>query len=305
MELKGIDVSKHNGVINWKQVKDSGVEFVFIRAAVGSNKGTPSIDIKFKENIEGAYAVGLKIGVYLYSYAQSVERVSEEAKFMINTITPYKSYITYPVVYDLEDNSQTYLGKKTLTEMVRIFCNYVRDSGYIPMLYSNPNWLNNYIDSLGIGVDVWLAQWSSKPTWSGNFTVWQYSSKGAVPGISGNVDLNIAYYDYGKIVEEVKEPDWVKEIKEAWEKATVKGVLDGTNPTAQVTREQLAVVLDRIGLLKESDKLIMPPESASSGMQNAWIKAYKQGILDGTRPTEYITREQLAVVLDRIGLLCN
>ncbi len=302
MELKGIDVSRWNGDINWTKVKSSGIEFVMIKAASGSNKGTYSLDPKFKTNIVGAYNAGLKVGVYLYSYAQSVAGVLGEAKFFVEQITPYKKYITYPAVYDLEDASQIYLGKRTLTEMVRTFCNYVRDNGFTPMLYSNPNWLKNYIDSLSIGVPVWLAQWASKPTWNGDFTMWQYSSKGSVPGISGNVDMNIGYYDYAgtKEIEEKSVSDWAKE---AWNKAKDKGIFDGTNPQNEVTREQLAVILDRLNLYEDSNKTVVPPEASSSWATEAWTKAYRQGILDGTKPQETITRETLAVIIDRIGLL--
>lgn len=302
MELKGIDVSRWQGDINWTNVKNSGINFVMIKAASGSNKGTYSLDPKFKVNIVGAYNAGLKVGVYLYSYAQTVIGVLGEAKFFVEQLAPYKKYITLPVAYDIEDSTQAYLGKTVLTEMARTFCNHIRSSGFIPMVYASKSWFETYLDTKIIGADVWLAQWGSKPTWGGKFTMWQYSEKGSVPGISGDVDMNIGYVDYAAntVAENNTPSDWAKE---AWSKAKDKGILDGTNPRNEITREQLAVILDRLSLFEDSNKTVVPPEASSAWATEAWVKAYRQGVLDGTNPQGTLTRETLAVILDRINLL--
>lgn len=262
MEMKGIDVSKHNGKIDWIAVRNSGVKFVMIRAGVGSSRGAYSTDVKFDYNIRGASAAGLKCGVYLYSYARSVASAIGEAEYMVRILAPYKQMISFPVVYDIEDSSQEYLGRDELTAMCVGFCNTVQAAGYKPMIYTSKNWLEHKIDATKVNADVWLAQWTSKPTWNGKYTMWQYTDSGTVSGISGYVDMNIGYVDYsvgddGKPATGQTEPkvttttdapsSWAKA---SWEKAIAAGVTDGTNPQGPATREQVITMLDRLGLIK-------------------------------------------------------
>lgn len=200
VSLKGIDVSYHQGVIDWTKVKDSGIEFAMIRASRGyiSKKKPMTADTMFAANITGALAAGIKVGVYHYSYAHTVEEAIEEANFFIDTISSYS--ITYPVVLDLEEDSQAKLGKDKLTAIAVAFMETVKNAGYTPMLYSNKYWLTAHYDMTRLtDYDVWLAQWSSAPTYSGTFGIWQYSATGVVSGINGYVDLNISYRDYDKI----------------------------------------------------------------------------------------------------------
>ena len=267
MELKGIDVSKWNGKIDWTAVRNAGVQFVMIRAGVGSSRGTYSTDIKFDYNIRGAAVMGLKCGVYLYSYARSVSGAVGEAQYMIKILQPYRNFISFPVVYDIEDDTQKDLGRDTITAMCKGFCDTIRAAGYKPMVYANKEWLTNRIDIAQVGADVWLAQWTSKPTWSGKYTMWQYTDNGTVSGISGVVDMNIGYVDYSTSASEtpVTEPEPVDETpqepavvtgtpsawaKASWEKAIAAGVTDGTNPQNPATREQVITMLDRLGLIK-------------------------------------------------------
>lgn len=254
--MKGIDVSKWQGHIDWSKVKASGVDFAMIKAARGSNKGTYTADHNFKVNIVGAHAAGIKVGVYLYSYGLSVSAVRGEAEYLLKLIEPYREKITYPVVYDLEDTTQRNLGRPTLSLMAKTFCDIIRADGYIPMLYTNPDWIKNRVD-IPAGVDLWLAHWGvSAPAHA--CAIWQHSDRGRVPGITGDVDLNIGYKDYAaKPVRPPTLPDppvdygasvWAKD---AWAHAVKLGVVDGTNPQGAATREQLMVILDRLGLLEE------------------------------------------------------
>lgn len=264
MEMKGIDVSKWNGKVDWVGVRNSGVKFVMIRAGVGSSWGNYSTDVKFDYNIRGAASMGLKIGVYLYSYARTAAAAVGEAEYMVKILEPYRSMISFPVVYDIEDDTQKDLGKSTITSMCACFCNTIRAAGYKPMIYANKEWLTNRIDVNAIKADVWLAQWTSKPSWSGKYTMWQYTDSGSVSGISGAVDMNIGYFDYsagedGQPATGQTEPkdttattadtpsSWAKA---SWEKAIAAGVTDGTNPQNPITREQVVVMLDRLGLIK-------------------------------------------------------
>lgn len=202
---KGIDVSKWQGTINWTQVKGAGISFVMMRLGRGRLKGGPcDYDIKFKDNIARALAAGLGVGVYFYSYALSVADAKAEAEWVMKALEPYKGKLTYPVAFDLEDSSQAGLGKAVLSDMIVAFCGALETAGYYVSLYSNLSWLTSKYDAAKIKrFDVWLAQWEvSAPTYSGSFGMWQHTSKGSVPGISGNVDLDVAYYDFPGVIKQ-------------------------------------------------------------------------------------------------------
>ncbi len=190
---KGIDISKWNGKVDWKAVAASGVRFVMIRAAFGGKNGGCTEDPTFKRNIAGATEAGLRAGAYLYSYAMGVNAAVSEANALVKLLEPHRKRITFPVAYDCEETAQTALGKTVLTAMANAFCEQVKTAGYLAMVYANPNWLNNYYNAGELTSPVWLAQWTKTPTWKGTYDIWQHSDSGTVPGIAGNVDLNVAY----------------------------------------------------------------------------------------------------------------
>lgn len=197
MNAKCIDVSVWQGNIDWNAVRKSGIQYAMIRSSYGVENPN-QVDAKFVRNITNAVAAGVKCGVYHYSYAKSVEEAKKEAEFCLKTIRGYQ--IDLPVAFDLEDNSQISLGRTTLTNMVIAFCDAIKAAGYTPMLYTNPSWLNSYLNSnILIGkYDLWLAQWRvSQP--SVKCAMWQYSESGRVPGISGAVDMDILYKDYAAV----------------------------------------------------------------------------------------------------------
>lgn len=198
----GIDVSVWQGSINWAKVKAAGVEFAMVRLGYGSRDGTAcGVDKRFADNIEGALAAGVDVGVYFYSYALSAEAVRKEAAFVLEKLKPYAGRISYPVAFDIEDKSQQGLGKATLTSMVSTFCSAIEAGGYYAAYYCNLSWRNSYLDGAALSrFDFWLAQWSSAPTSSLSFGIWQRSSSGSVDGITGNVDLDVAYKDYPAII---------------------------------------------------------------------------------------------------------
>ena len=191
---KGIDVSKWNGNINWRSVKNSGVDYVIIRAGYG----TSTIDPKFKTYIEGAKSVGLKIGVYWFSYATTPDNAAMEAQACLNAISPYKSSVTYPVFFDFEYDSVRYANNNGVkvtrdlaSRMATSFLNKVESKGYTSGIYTNKDFSSTYFNSDLINSNnMWVAQYSSTNTFGKPYSMWQYSEKGSVPGISGYVDMN-------------------------------------------------------------------------------------------------------------------
>lgn len=249
--IKGIDVSKHNGTINWSKVKNDGVKFAIIRGGYGNT----TVDPKFKNNIEGAIAAGLDIGVYWFSYAINTTKAKEEANKCLEVLKPYKSKITYPVFFDFEYDSVNYakkqginISKTAASNMAKVFLKEIKDAGYIAGMYTNLDFSNRYFTSEVLSAyDVWIAQYSSKCLYKGKYTMWQYSEKGKVAGISGNVDMNYCYKEYKKAsttnTNTVKSDNNVKLLQQALNrsyncKLTVDGSL-GPKTKAAVKKHYL------------------------------------------------------------------
>ena len=192
---KGIDVSKHNGTIDFKKVKDSGIDFVIIRIGYGGS--APVKDEKFEENYKNARANGLLVGVYIYSYADTQSDIIKEKEAVINWLDG--RHLDLPVFLDLEDAKTGKCTKEEITIFANVFCKYVEKNGYESGIYANKYWLMNKIDVnnllANVDVTIWLAEWNKEATYPGIYTIWQYTSKGKVNGINGNVDLNYLYDD--------------------------------------------------------------------------------------------------------------
>lgn len=191
----GIDVSKHNGDIDWAAVKNSGINFVIIRCGYrGSATGVLVEDPKFKKNIQGATAAGLKVGVYFFSQAVNEVEAVEEASMTLSLIKGYS--LSYPVFLDVESagGRGDAIDYATRTKVVNAYCQTIRNGGYLAGVYANKTWLNEKFNPGGIsGAKIWLAQYATAPTYNGRYEMWQYTSKGRVSGISGNVDMNLSY----------------------------------------------------------------------------------------------------------------
>ncbi len=192
----GIDVSKHNGNIDWNAVKNSGVSYVIIRCGYrGYSTGVLVEDPMFRSNIKGAKAAGLKVGAYFYSQAVNEVEAVEEASMAIDLVKGYG--LDYPLFIDVEASGGRgdAIGRDTRTAVCKTFCQTVQNSGISAGVYSNKNWFNEKISTGTLtSYRIWLAQYASAPTYSATrYDLWQYSSKGKVSGISGNVDMNISY----------------------------------------------------------------------------------------------------------------
>jgi len=195
---KGIDVSKFNGAIDWSKVAADGVEFVFIRAGIrGYGSGKLVEDEGFEENVESALANGLKVGVYFFSQAITPEEAVEEAQFVKQLIAPYR--IECPVVFDVErvSDSEARMNKLTVEERTRVaiaFCEEIEKGGYKPMVYYNMEMAAVMLDLAQLEkYDKWFAYYNKDIYFPYDFKIWQYSDKGRVDGIDGDVDLNIAF----------------------------------------------------------------------------------------------------------------
>ena len=191
----GIDVSKWNGSIDWNAVKNSGVNYVIIRVGYrGSSQGALIEDSKFKTNIKGATAAGLKVGVYFFTQAVDEVEAVQEASMVLDRISGYK--ISYPVFLDVEGSGGRgdAIDSATRTAVCKAFCNTIKNAGYTPGVYANKTWLTSKMDAGALsGYKIWLAQYAKTPTYTGRYDLWQYRSDGKVSGISGKGDLDISY----------------------------------------------------------------------------------------------------------------
>lgn len=194
--VKGIDVSYHQGNIDWKKVKNDGVKFAIIRAGSGTKE-----DVKFKTNIEGALNAGVEVGVYWFSNAYTASNAKDEAKECMRVISPYKNKLSFPVFFDFEEytiklaqDNNINLSLSSVSNICETFLSNLKTEGYKCGLYTNKTVSKYYIsDNLRNSYDFWIAQYSDKCTYWSKYTMWQYSQSGKVAGINGNVDLNYYY----------------------------------------------------------------------------------------------------------------
>lgn len=199
----GMDVSQHNGKINFKKAKRDGIEFVFIRVGyTGYTKSSFSLNLdkKYKTYIKDATKAGLKVGVYWYSQSTKVSEAKKEAKALLKAIKGYS--ITMPVVFDYEfadtkkgrlDSAK--LSKTNMTANALAFLNTVSNAGYDACIYASENFLGEhlYANQISSNFKVWLANYSSKTNYKGDYEFWQHTAKGRVSGMRGNVDINFWY----------------------------------------------------------------------------------------------------------------
>lgn len=190
---KGIDVSVHQGKIDWKKVKAAGIDFAIIRAGYG--REISQTDKRFEENYAGAKAAGIKVGAYWYSYADTVSRGEQEAKTFLKAVEGKK--FDLPVFFDQEyEKNILALTKNARTNIVLAFIKIVQAAGYDCGLYSSTDFLKNKLVTSRVShLKIWLAEYGSKLHYAGKVWAWQYSSKGRVNGISGHVDMNHGYFE--------------------------------------------------------------------------------------------------------------
>ena len=196
--MNGIDVSKHNGSINWSAVKASKkVDFAILRAGYG--KLASQKDQKFEQNYTGAKAAGIPIGAYWYSYAMSESEARLEADVFLSVIKGKR--FEFPVYYDVEEQKQFALGKQKISAIIRAFLEKVEAAGYFVGLYGSKSSLSTYTaDDIKSRYTIWLAHWVAQTDYPGAYAIWQYSATGRIPGIGGDVDLDECHVDYPAII---------------------------------------------------------------------------------------------------------
>lgn len=185
--LKGIDVSTYQGNINWDLVKNQ-IDFAILRIGFGIYDNQK--DKTFERNYNECIRLGIPVGVYHYSYAKNTTEALKEAELVLKWLNNRK--LQLPVYFDIEDKSQQYLGRSVLNGMCKTFCNRIEKAGYWAGIYSNKYWATSIISGAELGkrYTYWIAQYTNECTYNGDYAIWQYSSKGRVNGINGNVDMN-------------------------------------------------------------------------------------------------------------------
>ena len=195
--MKGIDVSSHNGKIDFAKVKSAGIDFVIIRAGYGKTAGQK--DAAFESNYAAAKAAGMHVGAYWYSYASTVEESAQEARACLQVIEGKQ--FDFPIYFDIEEKKQFDKGIHFCSDCVKTFCDMLEMAGYFTGFYTGRYAAEHYFrEDVRKRYAFWLAEWSEKVYYSGQYGMWQHSSKGKINGISGNVDLDISYTDYPTII---------------------------------------------------------------------------------------------------------
>ena len=203
--MNGIDVSKHNGTIDWAKVDASGIDFALIRAGYGNDIGQK--DPKFEENMQGSLAHKLHTGAYWFSYAISADDARKEAEVFKKVLAPYRGRIDFPIAFDYEYDSITYSQKQgvnptnaLIDSIALAFMDSMRADGWFVNLYTNLDFIRSgRFSAVTLAkYDVWLADYSGEPDYPCG--IQQTGSTGVVPGISGNVDINVAFKDYPTII---------------------------------------------------------------------------------------------------------
>ena len=211
-KYRGIDVSQKNGIVNWRQVANSGIDFAMIRIGYRGYRGaTLVLDDQAIYNLREAKSFGIKVGVYFVTQAINLSEAQEEALWVAGQLNKNGIKLEYPVAIDVEDSGARkngylpgradLLDSETRTMLTRGFCDVIKYQGFIPAVYTSKNWFNTHLNYAELtNYDIWVAHYTydeNKQTdFDKNYQVWQYTDKGIILGVSGNVDKNICYKRY-------------------------------------------------------------------------------------------------------------
>lgn len=332
---KGVDISMYQGDVNWKTLKASGIEFVFVRVAGRgyAQEGKLYTDSYYDRNIEGAQKAGLKVGVYIYSQATTAAEAVEEADYTLNLIQKYT--LELPVVLDFEYacnaggmlTGRLYnarLSRQAATDVCNAFCDRVKEKGRIPMVYANMSMLNDSLYASKLKAGVWLANFTKRTTYTGDYDFWQCSESGNVPGIDRTVDIDFWFDDgsfgpYRAETGTTPNPDpeelpFTDVAPGSWSYESIRycyenGIINGLTPTEfgpknYTTRGQVVTMLYRV----EGEPAVYGVTPFTDLVKDYYKKpilwAYKNQIVNGTsantfEPESFITRQDLVTILYR------
>lgn len=205
MEINGIDVSEFQGKVDWEKVKASGVKYAIIKFGNIYDYDENYLDSKFETNYKKCQELGIKTGIYIYNYCNSVDTLKQALEWVFEKLNNKK--LDMPIYLDMEDKDIQGETVETLTNICNEFAKYVKDKGYEAGVYANLNWLENELDpeKFDADISVWVAQYYIECQYTGEYDIWQYTSSGKVDGVSGNCDMDYLYNE--DIIEENDETE--------------------------------------------------------------------------------------------------
>ena len=275
MQKKGVDISEHNGSVDFQALKNAGVQFVIIRLGYGSDYVSQD-DSRFSENVRKAETAGMPWGAYLYSYAKTAAMAKSEAQHALRLLAGKKP--AYGVWFDVEDSQ---IANADLAATCQTFCGAMEAAGVYAGIYASLSWLNGKLNSpLLDKYDKWVAQWNSTCTYKKPYGIWQYTDKLVVSG--KNFDGNWAYKDYPSIIKAMSEPE--KEELELTE--------------AEVKEIALREVEDWFAELAKKPAADWAQEAVEFVQAEGLMHGDAEG---GFRPQSFITRQEVAAVLKNLS----
>lgn len=192
---KGIDVSAWQENVNWDKVKADGIEYAILRCGFGSDYRDQD-DGEFIRNVKECERLDIPYGIYLYSYADSLEKAKSEAQHTLRMIKEAGANPVFPIYYDLEDDITLKAGRENIIKFAETYCSIIEAAGYNAGVYATLTWWNKYLNSSSLDkYERWVAQWNYKCDYKGKYGMWQYTSNGFVDGIDGRVDVNFSYIE--------------------------------------------------------------------------------------------------------------
>lgn len=252
----GIDVSKWQGVINWEKVKNSGkVDYVILRAGIGTSR-----DVKFEANYHGCKKYGIPVGAYWYCKAKTEAQARTEAETFYNFCKD-RSF-EFPIYYDVEEASVLALGKTLVSKITKAFCNALEAKGYFVGVYASKSHLDSYMDDeIRNRYTIWVAHYGvSKTTYKGAYDMWQKSDKGAVQGITGQVDLDECYRDFPSTIKTLGKNGFEKTVVKPVEEFTPEKPVDANvKPAEEMTIPEKPVVKKHVKVICKSLNIRMGP----------------------------------------------
>lgn len=324
----GVDVSKWQGDIDWAKVKACGIDYAFIRLGYRSNEpaGNIGLDPYFEQNIKGAKAAGLRVGVYFFSQATNVAEAREEAAFCMRYLKNHSLDLPIVMDYEFSNNgrlNQAYdttdpnkkLNPQRAADVCLAFCDMVESYGYASMVYANQNMLTTYVDGARLSreTNIWLARYSTSNAYPNAYQFWQFTSKGYVDGIKGNVDLNFRFVD--KVYpsgggffpfNDVASADWHYDaVRYTYEHDLFNGTeWDTFAPQSTMTRAMLVSVLYRLDGSPAVSGNTKFKDLTDDWYKNAVIWGEKAGLVSGTSATTFepdkaLSREEMVTFMQR------